>query len=538
MKKTVTSFLSLTILAATSFAQAPIVSYQQSPDFGGADFINHGVGLNGGEAQAFFVGSSDATGTAGGYDVMVTEIDPNDGSVQWAKQYGSAGTDFGRRIHVDYANEALVVVGSTNGYATEGYNDFNVMQLDPAGNVNWSKSLGTDTTDAAFAVADANDGGYLIGGYTQPGQRSSILLVKTQANGTVDWAKTIGSQWGNERMYDIRPLGSGEGYLIIGYTGLYGATWNEAAVFKISDTGDLEATFTFGGPGSTDDDARKYIEGGYDTFFIAGNTRSFGAGAQDMFLAKFSASGGLPTLLWFKTYGGASQEEFTDAILLEDGLMLMMGHTTSFGAGGDNLLMALDTASGNSMLAYTYGGSDDEWLNAVVDADGIVLGGNSASFGSDSDGYFVKLGENGETSCNIASQNITAATHTVSLSLATFGDFTSVATTLDNDITTTVAVNTMTSTANQLCLTTGITTVDNETSIQVYPVPSTDVLNVKVAENGTYFTRIYSVDGRLIMNDSFVGTTNQINVSNLNTGVYFLEVTSENGTWTSRIIKN
>ncbi len=526
-------------MAAVVSAQDPVISYQQSPDFGGEDFINHGAAVDGGTAQAFFVGSSNATGSAGGYDAMVTEINPEDGSVVWAKQYGSAGVDFGRRIHVDYENDALVVVGRTDGYAPDGFHDFGVMQLDASGNVNWSKSLGTDTTDYPWAIADANDGGYLIGGYTQPGDRTSMLIVKMQDNGTVDWAKTIGSMWGNERLYDIKALGTGEGYLLIGYTGLYGATWNEAAVMKISDSGDLEATFTFGGPSATDDDARKYIEGGNNTFFIAGNTRSFGAGAQDMFLAKFDASGGIPSLTWFKTYGGADMEEFTDAALIDDGgLFLMLGHTNSFGTAGDNLLMALDTADGSTLIAYNYGGSSDEWLNALVDADGLLLGGFSSSFGSDSDGYFIKLGENGATSCNITPQNITAATQSVTLGLATPGDFSSTTTTLDNDITTTVTVNTMASTSNVLCLTTGVSSADAMGTTEVYPVPANETLNIKVAENGTYYTNLYSVDGRLIDADSFTGTKGIINVASLKAGVYILEVSSDKGNWTSRILKN
>jgi hypothetical protein len=541
MNKIFTTFLTVASFQMIAFGQAPVLSYQQSPDLGGEDFINQTT--NGIADDMFAVGSSDAAGTAGGYDIFLSNLDPNDGSVNWAKQYGSAGSDYGTRLLNDGSGNILIV-GRTTGFAPNGQNDFALIQVDAAtGAVNWSKSVGTDTLDLPFAVKASNDGGYIIGGHTQPGQRSSMLLMKVQTNGTVDWARTIGSQFGNERMYDIKALGSGDGYLVVGYTGIYGSVLNEAMFAIVGDDGSLQAAFTYGG--SSDDDARKFADG-TGGFYMAGNTRSYGVGVQDLFLAKFTFSEltQLPELAWLKTYGGSQSEDFTDLFVnSNDGMIMMLGHTSSFGSNGEALLLALSDVDGEVQSAYTYGSSGDEWLNSVVASNqGLVLAGYSNSFGTGNDAYLVKLGENGSSGCNEQAVSISAVNQTSNVTVigppANSADFTSEVTTLDNDITATFTVNDMTVTANELCLIIGVRDNVELESMKVFPVPTNDVLNISLVESGEYLVNIYGIDGRLNISNSFSGIATQLNMNELKTGVYVLEVTGADGVWVSRIVKN
>ena len=61
------------------------------------------------------------------------------------------------------------------------------------------------------------------------------------------------------------------------------------------------------------------------------------------------------------------------------------------------------------------------------------------------------------------------------------------------------------------------------TSINIYPNPAKDVLNIEIANNATI--QIISLDGRLVKTIANMNSTNsQINVSELSQGVYFLRI--------------
>lgn len=69
-------------------------------------------------------------------------------------------------------------------------------------------------------------------------------------------------------------------------------------------------------------------------------------------------------------------------------------------------------------------------------------------------------------------------------------------------------------------------------SINVYPNPTTGIINVKA--EGLREVNVVDVDGRVVMN---VKGSNVINISELSNGVYFINVITNNGTTTDRIVK-
>lgn len=541
MKKILFSIVILSATVVTSHGQT-VLSYQQAPNLGGEDFINQAVGGN--STDAYAVGSSDATGTAGGYDMFLANFDPNDGTVMWAKQYGSTATDYGTRVLNDGSGNILVV-GRTNAFSANGNNDFALVQVNAAtGAINWSKAIGTDTIDVPFAVKASNDGGYIIGGYTQPGQRSSMYLMKVQTDGTVDWTRTIGSQFGNERMYDIKALGSGEGYLLVGYTGIYGSVLNEAMFALVADDGSLQAAFTFGGSG--DDDARKFVDG-TGGFFIAGNTRSYGVGVQDIFLAKFTFNQitELPELAWLKTYGGSQSEDFMDMMTIsDDGLVLLLAHTNSFGVNGESLLLAVSETDGEVLLSYTYGGSGDDWLGSMLGTDaGLVLAGYSSSYSSGNDGYLVKLGQDGSSGCNDQTQTISAVDQTSNVTVVgpptNSTDFTSVVTTADVNQSTSFSTNDLTGAANELCLTTNVEENVVESDFEAYPVPTTGELTVKLnlPVSAQALIEVLSVEGKIVLTQITTSNLVAVDCSALDTGLYFIRVSGDSSLATRSFIK-
>jgi len=108
-------------------------------------------------------------GGAGGTDVAVVKLKGSDGSVVWAKSFGSTGDDTAGTIALN-GNGQLLVSALVSGPITtngkwNGDLDGAFVSYDTNGNMRWSKVLGTSGSDFGGNVAAASDGFYAIMNY-------------------------------------------------------------------------------------------------------------------------------------------------------------------------------------------------------------------------------------------------------------------------------------------------------------------------------------------------------------------------------------
>jgi hypothetical protein len=78
-------------------------------------------------------------------------------------------------------------------------------------------------------------------------------------------------------------------------------------------------------------------------------------------------------------------------------------------------------------------------------------------------------------------------------------------------------------------------------SLRIYPNPTTGQLTIKNGELTIENIRIYDVYGRMLDTGHALYThdkTTTINISHLSSGVYFLQIKTEQGTATTKVIKN
>jgi len=179
----------------------------------------------------------------------------------------------------------------------------------PLSAISFAKTYGGTHDDSwAYSVQQTSDGGYIVAGITWSFGVDSgdIFLIKTYANGNIQWAKT------------------------------YRGTYNDYA-FSVQQTSD----------------------GGY---IVAGYTESFGAGGRDIFLIKTDANG---NIIWAKTYGGTSWDRAYSVQQTSDGGYIVAGWTWSFGAGILDIFLIKTDANGNIIWAKTYGGTDWNYAYSV-----------------------------------------------------------------------------------------------------------------------------------------------------------------------------
>lgn len=160
-----------------------------------------------------------------------------------------------------------------------------------------------------------------------------------------------------------------------------------------ADGQDSVFVYTFGGEG---EDACLDISATADSgFLMVGSTGSFGRGSSDIYLVKLNQQ---LEHEWSKTIGGANVEWATAVDILADSGFVLAGYANDFfsDSGYDMLLTRIDTL-GIPIWQKRFGGTDWEFgRDVLVVNDGIVIAGETSSFGNgSSDAYIVKTDFNG-----------------------------------------------------------------------------------------------------------------------------------------------
>ena len=153
------------------------------------------------------------------------------------------------------------------------------------------KTYGGTNYDVAYDLVQTYDGGYaLAGGTSSVGAGGAdFWLIKTDANGNMQWNKTYGGT--NEDQARTLVQTSDGGYALAGYTYSYGAGSFDFWLVKTNSTGDALWNRTYGGTGI--DYAHGLVQTGDGGYALAGMTESFGAGGFDFWLVKADVGSGL-----------------------------------------------------------------------------------------------------------------------------------------------------------------------------------------------------------------------------------------------------
>jgi len=122
---------------------------------------------------------------------------------------------------------------------------------------------------------------------------------------------------------------------------------------------------------------RETSDGGY---IMAGHTASYGAGGMDLWMIKTDAAG---NEIWSRTFGGNGDEFVTSIQQTSDGGYIMVGITSSYGAGERDLWMIKTDALGKKHWDKTFGGEwDDGGISVRQTKDGgFIATGATGSFG-------------------------------------------------------------------------------------------------------------------------------------------------------------
>ncbi|MBX7225536.1 MAG: T9SS type A sorting domain-containing protein [Chitinophagales bacterium] len=294
--------------------------------------------------------------------------------------------------------------------------------------------LGGASSDLFTTLKQTNDGGFIIGGYSNSNTSGTknedskgnydYWIIKLDHSLTPVFQKTIGgSNYDDLRV--IIPT-EDEGYLLGGYSNsnISGDKTEDSRggydvwIIKIDKNGEIEWQKTIGGNGDdvlyalNQSSDGGFILGAHSKSIISGEKTESLFGNYDYWIIKIDASGNIE---WQKTYGGVNDDILRSIETTMDGGYIIGGNSKS-GQSGNKLeenqgnwdiwVLKVD-GLGNIEWQNNIGGNHEDYANKTIELSNndFFIGGGSyspisgdkteSSFNGNADLWLLKLDENG-----------------------------------------------------------------------------------------------------------------------------------------------
>lgn len=360
------------------------------------------------------------------YDLYVLKLDPT-GSFLWVKTFASNGSEIGKSIEIDAANNILVAgdfeitiafdVDAESWHTSVGNTDVFVLKLDNDGNYIWSKSFGgwitdeprnilTDSSGAVYTCGtfrglvdfDTGDETYFIDpGFDSP---AASFIHKLDVDGNFVWVKTIdissicsemefdsqNNLYVVGRFADTADFDPSEEIFDLASVGGY-----DGFIQKFNTFGDFLWAKSFGSVGdeicariAIDGNDNLYVGGGFqDTvdFDLGDGIHNVVAlGFTDIYVLKLDSLG---EFIWAKTLEGPGHELLGDLNVQNDSTINICGTYVDFDGfrvdfdpeadefyivnhGWDEAFIMSINDEGNFLWAKAIGGDDQDFSREVL----------------------------------------------------------------------------------------------------------------------------------------------------------------------------
>jgi hypothetical protein len=313
-------------------------------------------------------------------------------TLDWTQQQGTQSFDGSQGVSADGLGNVYIsgYTGGALGGPNAGGNDAFLSKYDAAGNIIWSKQLGSSGGDFSQGVSADGLGSVYISGRTYgnlggPNAGSAdAFLSRYDASGALMWTKQLGTSTDDY----------GEGVSADGLGNVYATGWTfgalggplvgsqDAFLFKYNTAGTLLWSRQLGTPVtvvgnsvSADGLGNVYISG-----LTWGNLGGPNAGMADAFVSKYDAAG---NLLWSKQMGSAAHDESKSVSADSLGNVYVSGYTNGnlFGpnAGYQDAFICKFDAAGNLLWSKQIGapGSDQSWGVSVDGLGNVYFSGTT-----------------------------------------------------------------------------------------------------------------------------------------------------------------
>ena len=205
------------------------------------------------------------------------------------------------------------------------------------------------------------------------------------------WEKTYdfaGTDWGLKM--DIT---NDDGYILVGFTTSFGRG-EDVWLVRTDSHGDTLWTRAYGG---TADDRGIYVTATSDSgFLIVGHTESFGASGEDVYIIKTDAYG---APVWTRRFGGSADDIGYGGVETASGYVVV-AMSKSYGGADDDIWALWLTEAGDTTYTRIYGGDNDDdhpVIQKTYPDSGFIILARTDCWGSGYDAWLVKTDAYGDT---------------------------------------------------------------------------------------------------------------------------------------------
>lgn len=250
----------------------------------------------------------------------------------------------------------------------------------------------TNARAATSTIQQTSDGGFIVtGSIAVPGSSYDVWVLKLNSSGAIQWQKTYGGINQDDGSW-IEQTNDG-GYIVVGDTQSFGAGTNDVWILKLDQAGDVQWQKTLGASGAEYGFSVKQTPD--DGYIISALTFSFPS--YDFWIIRLDSSG---NVVWQKTYGGTNDDLVYSVNLTSDDGFIVSGATDSFGTGLYDIWVLKIDSTGAIQWQKTYGAANtDEYslfgTQETMDG-GFILVGGSSNQQDQSQIIVLKLNSNGQ----------------------------------------------------------------------------------------------------------------------------------------------
>jgi hypothetical protein len=293
----------------------------------------------------------DGSNNEGFHDNWILKLDAS-GNIEWEKSFGFAGHDHAysvtQTVDGGYFITGFIDVTASGGEgnrtgntAMHGVGEYWCHKLDPNGNVEWRRYFGGTNNDRSFAAVQADDGGYVITGFSESddfdisGSKGSYdyWVIKLDGSGNMLWERSFGGSEVDQSRAIVKTRDNG--YIIAGNS--FSTDGDNASnlgssdflLVKINDLGETVWIKNYGG---SEFDYATSIKRANSGYVLSGYSRSADQqlnsnyGDNDFWVLKINEKG---EILWQKSFGGSGRDLAFDAIETSEGHVIVVGETES-----------------------------------------------------------------------------------------------------------------------------------------------------------------------------------------------------------------
>lgn len=467
-----------------------------------------------------FICSGWAPGS-GGQGSMLIKFDAN-GDTLWCKKYTDTSWN-SLAFSVDETSDGGYVMVGKQYFSSQYDQDILLTRLDTVGNILWVRELGFGPSENGRDVIETSDGGFLLTGsmLRDTNYTTDMIAVKTDSQGNVEWSRSFVGTYSSVG-WKVLELQNG-GYVVHGriYTD---SVYSDLLTIRLTTEGDTLWTQTYGG--SETEFSYSLIETAQHELAVVGTTSSYGAGQEDILLVLLDLNG---NLLWSKSYGGLGGETGYAINQTNDGGYIIGGRSSSFGLESDMYLLKTNP-SGELQWSKIFDQIDHAHATSIIalETGNFLVAGHSD--------HVLKIDPEGTINCTQTNSDV----QTIAMDVPP--QFTALPIIIDSTDMYSYGYNLVVSgiaPVETVCESIStINSMPKQSDVRLHPNPFQDMIQIESEEGVLGEFILNNLSGKVLKQGNAGGSSvYALDLFDLPSGVYILRIKSDNHWVVNKIVK-